>query len=196
MRGGSEGSVLWSIQTLFGAGSATGMTDRQLLEQFLAQQGAAAEAAFAALVAHHGRMVWTVCRSVLADSHAAEDAFQATFLILVRKAGSIRRRETLGPWLYGVARRVAVRAKATMARQRKRECHGEEMQAASTSPLAGREEIDALHQEIDRLPEKYRAVVVLCHLEGRTHAEAARLLRCPTGTISIRALRENCYGAA
>jgi len=165
------------------------MTDRQLLEQFLTRQGPGAELAFGALVAHHGPMVWNVCRSVLADSHAAEDAFQATFLILVRKASSIRRRETLGPWLHGVARRVAVRAKSSIARQRKRECHGQELIAAAVSPRVCQEEIDALHREIDRLPDKYRAVVVLCHLEGRTHGEAARILDCPTGTISIRASR-------
>jgi RNA polymerase sigma factor (sigma-70 family) len=165
------------------------MTDRQLLEAFLARRDQAAELAFGALVAQHGPMVWNVCRSVLMDSHAAEDAFQATFLILVRKASSIHRRETLGPWLHGVARRVAVRAKTNMARQRKRECHAEETTAAAVSPHPDQEEIHALHQEIDRLPEKYRAVVVLCHLEGRTHTEAARLLQCPPGTISVRASR-------
>jgi RNA polymerase sigma factor (sigma-70 family) len=165
------------------------MTDGQLLEQFLAQHGPAAEAAFAALVAQHGPMVWNVCRSVLADSHAAEDAFQATFLILVRKARSIRRRETLGPWLHGVARRVAVRAKANMAKQRKRAIHGVEMKATPVPTLARQEELEALHEEIDRLPQKYRAAVVLCHLEGRTHAEAARVLECPTGTVSVRVSR-------
>jgi len=189
MKGGSEGSVLWSIQTLFDAGSATVMTDRQLLEQFLAQQYPAAEAAFAALVAQHGPMVWNVCRSVLADSHAVEDAFQATFLILVRKAGSIRQRETLGPWLHGVARRVAVRAKANATRQRRQEGQPVEMKATSIPDLSRQEEIEALHAEIDRLPQKYRAAVVLCHLEGRTHAEAARVLKCPTGTVSIRVSR-------
>jgi RNA polymerase sigma factor (sigma-70 family) len=189
MKGGRGGSVLWSIRTLFDAGSATGMTDRQLLEQFLARRAPGSELALGALVAQHGQMVWNVCRSILADSHAAEDAFQATFLILVRKASSIRRRETLGPWLYGVARRVAVRAKANMARQRKREVHGDAMEAAHTAPPSRQDEIAVLYQEIDRLPEKYRSVVVLCHLEGRTHVEAARLLKCPAGTISVRAAR-------
>jgi RNA polymerase sigma factor (sigma-70 family) len=189
MKLATGGSVLCSIQTLFDAGSTTGMTDGQLLEQFLARDASAAEAAFATLVAHHGPMVWNVCRSVLSDSHAAEDAFQATFLILVRKANSIRRRDIVGPWLHGVARRVAVRAKANMAKERKREARSEEIPAANLSPLVCQEEIDALHQEIDRLPEKYRAVVVLCHLEGRTHAEVARLLRCPAGTIAVRASR-------
>jgi RNA polymerase sigma factor (sigma-70 family) len=189
MKGGAVGSAVGSVQILFDAGSATGLSDRQLLEQFLARQGPLAELAFGALVAHHGPMVWNVCRGVLADSHAAEDAFQATFLILVHKANSIRRRETLGPWLHGVARRVAVRAKANMARQRNRECRGAEPMAAGVSPLVRQEEINALHQEIDRLPEKYRAVIVLYHLEGRTHAEAAQLLKCPAGTVSVRASR-------
>jgi Sigma-70 region 2 len=97
MRGGLQGLDLRSLETLFGAGSATGMTDRELLDQFLARRDEGAEAAFAALVARHGPLVWSVCRSISSDSHSAEDAFQATFLILVRKAGSIRRRETLGP---------------------------------------------------------------------------------------------------
>src|SRR5262245_39016707 len=104
MNGGPGSSAFSSIQTLFCAGSATGMTDRQLLEEFLARQGPGAEAAFGAIVATHGPMVWNVCRGVLSEYHAAEDAFQATFLLLVRKASSIRRRETLGPWLHGVAR--------------------------------------------------------------------------------------------
>src|SRR4051812_22194343 len=117
----SQGCAPWSIRTLFGVGSVGGMTDGQLLEQFLSRRDEGAESAFAALVALHGPMVWDVCRSVLSDPHAAEDAFQATFLILVRKAGSIHRREAIGPWLYGVARRVAVRAKSAAALRRLRE---------------------------------------------------------------------------
>jgi len=165
------------------------MTDRELLEQFLARRDEGAEAAFAALVARHGPLVWSVCRSVSPDSHAAEDAFQATFLILVRKARSIRRRETLGPWLHGVARRVAVRAKVAIARRRQQEERGAEMKGTCRPDVTRDEELEALHQEIGRLPERYRAVVVLCHLEGHTHAEAARLLKCPTGTVSIRVSR-------
>ena len=142
-------------------------------------------------MARDGPLVWSVCRSISRDSHAAEDAFQATFLILVRKAGSIRRRENLGTWLHGVARRVAVRAKTTTARRLRQEVRGAQMKGASEpDPTPTRdEEIAALHEEIGRLPEKYRSAVVLCHLEGRTHAEAARVLNCPSGTISIRVSR-------
>ena len=146
--------------------------------------------AFAGLVARHGPMVWNVCRSVLLDAHAAEDAFQATFMILVKKAASIRRRETLASWLYGVARRVAVRARKTAVRRGElRWGQVAEMKASSMPDPSRHEEIEALHQELDRLPERYRAVLVLCHLEGRTHAEAARLLNCPAGTVSIRVSR-------
>src|SRR4051794_15169982 len=98
MTDGPQGSILRSIQALFDAGTTGGMMDGQLLEQFLSRRDEGAEAAFAALVALHGPMVWNVCRGVLSDPHMAEDAFQATFLVLVRKAGSIRRRDTVGPW--------------------------------------------------------------------------------------------------
>ena len=189
MRGEAQGSVLRSLETLFGAGSATGMTDRELLDRFLARRDEGAEAAFAALVARHGPLVWSVCRSISSEAHAAEDAFQATFLILVRKASSIRRRETLGPWLYGVARRVAVRAKVASRRQRQHEERGAEMKATSQPILTPQEEVEALHEEIGRLPERYRAAVVLCHLEGCTHAEAARVLKCPKGTVNVRVSR-------
>ena len=155
----SQSSVIRSIQMLFSAGSATGMTDGQVLEQFLNQHDERAEAAFATLLARHGPLVWSVCRNALSDCHAAEDAFQATFLILVRKAHSIHRRETLGPWLYGVARRVAVRAKAGVARRRLLEEHSADAEATSMPSLTLQEEIDALHEEIDRLPSKYRTAV-------------------------------------
>jgi RNA polymerase sigma factor (sigma-70 family) len=159
------------------------------LDRFRARRDEGAEAAFAALVARHGALVWSVCRSISSEAHAAEDAFQATFLILVRKAGSIRRRETLGPWLYGVARRVAVRAKVTSRRQRQHEERGAEMRATSQPVLTPQEELEALHEEIGRLPERYRAAVVLCHLEGCSHAEAARVLKCPKGTVNVRVSR-------
>ena len=189
MTNGVRSSVIQSIQTLFNEGSVGGMTDGQLLEQFLSRQHERAEIAFAALVSLHGPMVWDVCRSVLSDPHAAEDAFQATFLILVRKAGSIRRRDAVGPWLHGVAQRVAVRTKAVTARQRLREGQGADMSSTPTPDPATREQIEALHEEVDRLAEKYRAPLVLCYFEGCTHAEAARLLKCPVGTVSIRLSR-------
>ncbi len=188
-------SVIRSIQTLFDAGSATGMGDRELLEEFLARRDHSAERAFAAIVARHGPMVWSICRSISPDSHTAEDAFQATFLVLVRSARSIRRCETLGPWLHGVARRVAVRAKAAVTRRKRQEEQGAAMTMnakaiSRTGPDPFRfDEIEALHQEIGRLPERYRAAVILCHLEGCTHTEAARILQCPAGTVSIRVSR-------
>jgi RNA polymerase sigma factor (sigma-70 family) len=184
-----HGSVLRSIGTLFRVGSVGGMTDGQLLDQFLCRQDEGAEAAFAALVGIHGPMVWDVCCGVLSDSHAAEDAFQATFLVLASRARSIRRRDAIGPWLHGVARRVAVRAKTTAARRRLREGEATEMTATPEPDPIPREQIEALHEEVDRLAEKYRAPLVLCYFEGRTHADAARLLRCPVGTVSVRLSR-------
>ncbi len=187
-----SGSVLCSLKSLFSVGMVGGMTDAQLLERFLsrrAEEAEEAEAAFAALVAFHGPMVWDVCRGILSDSHAAEDAFQATFLVLVRRAGSILRRDAVGPWLYGVARRVAVRAKADAARRRLREAHEQEKAVTFEADPTRHEEIETLYEEVDRLAEKYRAPLVLCYLEGRTHAEAARLLRCPVGTVSVRLSR-------
>jgi RNA polymerase sigma factor (sigma-70 family) len=183
-----QAGVLCPFQAVFNEGSFTGMSDGELLDRFLARTDARAEVAFAALMAMHGPMVWNVCRGILSDPHAAEDAFQATFLILARKAGSIRRRETVGPWLHGVARRVAVRARAVGRRGRPEVLDPAMKQATAPDP-ASRERLDALHEEVGRLPEKYRSVVVLCHLEGRTHAQAARLLGCPVGTVSIRASR-------
>ena len=106
------------IRALFAGGTATGLSDGELLERYAARRAESAEAAtaaemaFEALVDRHGAMVWGVCRRVLGDAHAAEDAFQATFLILVRKAGSVRVDGSLGRWLYGVARRVALRARS------------------------------------------------------------------------------------
>jgi RNA polymerase sigma factor (sigma-70 family) len=184
-----HGSVLRSIHTLFSVGSFGEMTDGQLLNRFLCRRDEEAEAAFAALVGIHGPMVWDVCRGVLADSHAAEDAFQATFLVLARRAGSIRRRDAVGPWLHGVARRVAVRAKDAAARRQLREGQTMQMTATPTPDPICREQIAALHEEVDRLAEKYRAPLVLCYFEGRTYADAAELLRCPVGTVSIRLVR-------
>src|SRR3954454_18556912 len=129
MTEGARGLDHTSIQTLFGVGSVGGMTEGQLLDRFLARRDEGAEAAFAALVVLHGPMVWNVCRGILADPQMAEDAFQATFLVLARKAGSIHRRGSVGSWLYGVARRVAVRAKTSAARRRLHETRGSVMRA-------------------------------------------------------------------
>src|ERR1051326_4448825 len=113
MAGTYRGAVVRQVERLFGDGTVTGLSEGQLLEQFVGRRD---EAAFAALVARHGPMVLAVCRQVLGNAHDADDAFQATFLILARKAGSLRQPDLLGNWLYGVALRVAQRSRATAAR--------------------------------------------------------------------------------
>ena len=118
MAGGTSVTILRDIQTLFDTGTAGGLSDRQLLERFAAGRDASSEAAFEVLVLRHGPMVLRVCRNVLRDRAAAEDAFQATFLVLVRRSGSIRLVESVGGWLYGVACRVAARARVEAARRR------------------------------------------------------------------------------
>ncbi|WP_154673844.1 sigma-70 family RNA polymerase sigma factor, partial [Singulisphaera acidiphila] len=176
------------MRALFGLGAAGGLTDEHLLEIFSTGQREAAEAAFATLAERHGPMVLRVCQGVLGDSHDVHDAFQATFLVLVRKAGSLWIRDSLGPWLHGVALRVATKAKVAAIRRQTHErraaeageatCHGEYDGHAST-----------LHEEIDKLPQKYRAPIVLCYLEGLTHEGAATALNWPVGTVRGRLAR-------
>jgi RNA polymerase sigma factor (sigma-70 family) len=156
-----------------------------LLEDYLRRRD---EAAVAALIRRHGPMVWGVCRRVLASHHDAEDAFQATFLVLVRKAASIRSREQVGNWLYGVAHQTALKARATAAKRQARE-----RQVAAMPEPAARPEPDLWHdveplldQELSRLPDKYRVAVVLCDLGGKTRKEVSRQLRIPEGTLSSR----------
>ncbi len=177
-------AVLRHIRRMSG-GAADGQPgDRQLLEDFA---GSRDEAAFAALVSRHGPMVLSVCRGVLGDAHAAEDAFQATFLVLARKAGSIRHRKSAGGWLCQVARRVALRARARAADRLERERGAVAMSSAEPwLDLSLRELRSAVHEEVGRLPEKYRTPVVLCHLEGKTQEEAARLLGVSGGAIKGR----------
>jgi RNA polymerase sigma factor (sigma-70 family) len=160
------------------------LTDGQLLECFIARRE---EAAFAALVRRHGPMVLGVCRRVLDHSHDADDAFQATFLLLVRKAASVTPRERVGNWLYGVAYRTALKARTLAARRRVREQRVPARTAASPADdLLLRELQAALDRELSRLPEKYRAPVVLCDLEGKSRKDAARLLCLNEGTLSSR----------
>jgi len=184
------GGILDPVGRIFREGTVAGLTDAQLLDRYATRRDAAA---FEAIVARYGPMVLGVCRRRLRDGHAAEDAFQATFLVLVRRAASIRGLPTLGPWIHGVAWRVAERARADAARRRGREgaAAGEVERAVARPDLepARRELAEVLDRELGRLPEKYRAPVILCHLEGLTHEEAARLLGCPTGTVGIRLMR-------
>jgi RNA polymerase sigma factor (sigma-70 family) len=162
-----------------------GMTDGQLLESFITQHD---EAAFAALVRRHGPMVLGVCRRVLHDSHDAEDAFQATFLVLVRKAASIRQRELVGNWLYGTAYRAALETRAANASGRARERPMREIpEREAPAENEGWQDLrPLLDQELSRLPDKYRVPVILCDLEGRKRKEVARQLSIPEGTLSSR----------
>ncbi|MFO0892189.1 MAG: RNA polymerase sigma factor [Isosphaeraceae bacterium] len=181
------------IRRLLESGTASELTENQLLERFIAQGD---EAAFALLVDRHGPMVIGVCRRFLRDPNDVDDAFQATFLILVRKAGSLRDRELLGNWLYGVACKVAHRARSSGIRQRLRftstqvdlvDPSGPTGTIPGSSPSL---ETDMLiHEEISRLPQKYRSPIVLCYLEGLTHDEAASRLGWPVGTVKGRLSR-------
>jgi RNA polymerase sigma factor (sigma-70 family) len=162
------------------------MTDGQLLERFLTEHD---ELAFADLVRRHGGMVLGVCRQILRDGHDAEDAFQATFLVLVRNARTIRNHDSLGSWLYGVAQRTALRAK-TQARRRAHVGQGEAMAASEPEYERDNEELRPLiHEEVGRLPDKYRAPVVLCYFEGQSHEKAAEQLDWPVGTVKGRLAR-------
>ena len=190
-RGNDASRLSASLQTLFGAGTLCGLTDGQLLERFLRGRGdAEAEAAFTAMVERHGPMVLKVCEAILGDRHDAEDACQATFLVLARRAGTIRRGDSVASWLYGVARRIAARARRDLARRRALERRRLE-RAGSTEPVSApaSEPWPELYEELDRLPEPFRAAVVLCDLEGHSYEQAAGLLRCPLGTLQSRLAR-------
>jgi RNA polymerase sigma factor (sigma-70 family) len=167
---------------------AAALTDAHLLEHFLAHRD---EAAFAALVQRHGPMVLGVCRRVARHHQDAEDAFQATFLVLVRKAASIARPEQLANWLYGVAYNTALKARAAASRRRRREKQVPELpEPAIVEPEPWSDDLQTfLDQELSRLPDKYRVAIVLCDLEGKTQKEAAQLLGCPEGSLSSRLSR-------
>jgi RNA polymerase sigma factor (sigma-70 family) len=190
MASGQMTGVLRQVEAAFGAGAVGGMTDAQLLERFRARRGDdGSETAFTALVVRHGPSVLAVCRSLLRDPHEAEDAFQATFLVLARRAGSVWVRDSLAGWLSSVAYRVAARARAVRARRRTRETPLGDRDLASKASGDDFEGRALLHEELARLPEAYRLPIVLCHLEGRTHDEAAQALGVPVGTVRSRLAR-------
>jgi RNA polymerase sigma factor (sigma-70 family) len=159
------------------------LTDAQLLDAFLAEGD---NVAFEVLVRRHGPMVLSVCRRVLRNAHDADDAFQATFLVLIRKAASIGRRELLANWLFGVAYRTALEARKAVAKRKAKEEQAGKMPRTETRDDFWGELLPLLDQELNRLPDQYRVPVVLCDLEGKTGKEAARLLGWPEGTLATR----------
>jgi RNA polymerase sigma factor (sigma-70 family) len=185
-----HGVMVKSVQTLFNLGAIGGISDGELLGSFAAGHSERAELAFTALVERHGPMVLRVCRSILRDEHDAQDAFQATFLVLVRRAGVIRKRESVGSWLHGVAVRVSTCARTSAARRQRHE-----RSAAAGATVYSPDESDSreiaavLHEELGRLPARYREAVVLCHLEGLSCEVAAQRLGWPVGTVKSRLSR-------
>ena len=191
MAGPKDGAILEPIRALFGAGGAAGSSDAELLDRFEAG-GSGADAAFGVLLERHGPMVLAVCRRLAGDRTAADDAFQATFLALIRRSGSIRVRGSLAPWLFAVARRIAHRARRRAIGRREAPCPADFEAIDPTSPADSLERLETsriLFEEIGRLPERYRAPLVLCHVEGRTHDQAATDLGWPVGTVRGRLSR-------
>jgi RNA polymerase sigma factor (sigma-70 family) len=184
--------VLRHIERLWNLGTVGGTTDAELLARFAAQPQVDAELAFEALMQRHGPMVFRVCRDVLNDEHAAEDAFQATFLVLARKARFLGVKDSLGSWLHGVAHRVAARALCDAARRRRHELRFAETRGSDyeVMPEGARLEATAiLSEEINRLPERYRAPIVLCYLEAMSYETAAGRLGVTEDAVRGRLAR-------
>jgi RNA polymerase sigma factor (sigma-70 family) len=192
---GASPAVVRQIESFFDGGSVAGLTDRQLLERFVTNGDAASGPAFAAIVRRHGPMVLDLCHQLVGDRHHAEDVFQAVFLVLARKSRSVRDPDLLGNWLYGVTLRTARKARVRLVRLRKLEdrCSMTHQNVCSevpfVDPIVAREQAEALHDEIGRLPAAFRMPVVLCYLEGLTVEEAAGQLRWPHGTVRSRLAR-------
>jgi RNA polymerase sigma factor (sigma-70 family) len=187
-----DGAAFRHLSTLFNEGVTGAVTDGQLLERFATRRGEVSEHAFAALVERHGPVVMRLCRSILRDEHEAQDAFQATFLILAQRAYSLWVRDSIGPWIHSVAYRVASCARAAAIRRQRHERRHAELAAGRLAVYhdEDRGDLEALvHEEIDRLPEHYRAPLILCDLEGFTHEQAARSLGWPVGTVKSRQAR-------
>ena len=184
MSAGKLDAVVSHVRQLAGALNARTLTDADLLDRYVSERD---EAAFAALLQRHGGLVWSVCRRLLSRAEDVEDAFQATFLILIRKAGSVRRRGAVASWLYGVAYRIAMKAKKSASRKFDPQARKPAREPEQPVSMAALRELQAmLDQEIDRLPEKLRAPFVLCCLEGSSRAETARELGLKEGTVAGR----------
>jgi RNA polymerase sigma factor (sigma-70 family) len=187
MASGTLRPGLKHLRDLFGGGTAVGLSDADLLRRYAASRDGPA---FEALLARHGPMVASTCRAVLRDEHDAEDAFQATFLILARKAGSIRATDALGGWLHRVAYRAAVQQSIEVKRRRRYEA--EPLTTAIPDAACPAIDFDVrsiLHEEIGRLPDSLRMPVLLCDLEGLTYDQAAGRLRCTVPTLYHRLAR-------
>lgn len=190
------------METLVNVGNLGAMSDGQLLEHFRQSRDPSGEDAFRVLVERHGPMVLGLCQSLACDFHEAEDAFQATFLVLVHKADSIRKRETIGPWLYGVAGRVARRARARSLRRKKRE--SAVVDVPEPAPIQAQAEValdspiaeQVIVEEIAQLPEMLRAPLLLCCIEDQTYEAAARRLGVSEATIRGRLHRARSRLAA
>ena len=162
-------------------------SDEQLLKRYCSQRD---EVAFAVLVHRHGPMVWRVCRRVLGQTHDAEDAFQATFVVLVRKAATVRWQKSIAGWLYQVSHRVALRSRAQAAKRATVAASGN----LAAVPVSSADSADearrgVIEEEISRLPESLRLPVVMCYIEGLTNSQAARRIGCPEGTVVSRLAR-------
>ena len=186
MASGQLRTAVSQLRGLLGARGDCTLTDNQLLDNFVSSGD---QASFEVLVWRHGAMVLTLCQRLLRDSHSAEDAFQATFLIFSRKAASIGKREAVASWLYKVAYRVVLRARSRTVRHGTLDSSDDLLAAAEIPDLVGHETRTLIEAEIYRLPEKYRVPVILCYLEGYTNQQAARQLNCPEGTILSRLSR-------
>ena len=186
-----DGKAIRWLDALDREGTLAPLEDGPLLDRFLSGPGAAGEAAFEILVRRHGPMVLTVCRGVLHDGHAADDAFQATFLVLARRASTVRGRDHLGPWLGRVARRIATRARAETRRRADRErLAALALRATSDAVDPEASEASALVREaVSRLPEADRRLLQLTYWQGKSYEEAADLLGCPIGTVRSRLSR-------
>jgi RNA polymerase sigma factor (sigma-70 family) len=179
-------AVYRQIGRLFRGGSVAGLSEGELLDRFVARRD---DDAFEAIVARHGPMVLSVCRALLRDPNDVDDAFQAVFLVLVRKADALRHRERLGNWLYGVAQRVARRASSDASRRRARLSTLVEPADPAEADLERFDLRPLIHDEVNRLPTNYREAIVLCYFQGRTHEEAAQELGWPVGTVRGRLAR-------
>ena len=177
------GSTLRQLECLFADGTVAGLSDAELLDRFVTRRD---ELSFEALIIRHGPMVMSVCRAITRNPDEADDAFQATFLVLVRKAGSIRTRHALAGWLHRVAHRIAIQASDARARRRVHEREAGQMAVATSTATASDRLISELHEEIARLPEKNRLAVVLCDLQGIPQAQVAAQLCWSERTVRLR----------